>query len=247
MGLLDNKVALVTGAGRGIGHEIALLFAQEGAKVVANYRSSAEAAKKLAGSFPEQVIALQADVTKPDETIGMVEAAIARFGRIDVLVNNAASFAHGKTFYEDTWESYCAEWDGVVGATFHPTKAVLPYMKKQGGGKVINFLATLIQRPAPEYGAHSTAKAALLGLTRTLARELGPDGITVNAISPGMTLTEFSNSLPETIRERVAGQTPLRRLAKPLDVARIALFYASDLSDFVTGANMAPDGGLAVL
>ncbi|HEX5322473.1 MAG TPA: SDR family oxidoreductase [Capsulimonadaceae bacterium] len=247
MGLLENKVALVTGAGRGIGQGIARLFLEEGANVIVHYRQSAGSAEALADSFPNRAIALQADLTDPHATQTMVDAAIARFGRLDILVNNAASFAHGKTFEKDTWEAYSAEWNGVVGATFHPTKSVLPQMKAQGRGRIINFVATLLQRPAPEYGAHTAAKAAILGLTRTLARELGPFGITVNAISPGMTLTEFSKSLPANVQDRVAGLTPLRRLAQPEDVARIALFYASDLADFVTGANIAPDGGLAVL
>ncbi len=247
MGLLDSKVALVTGAGRGIGSSIARLFAEEGASVIVHYRKSAKPAEELAGAFPNKAVALQADLTDPQQTEKMVEDAIAHFRRIDILVNNAASFAHGKTFEEDSWESYTEQWNGVVGATFHPIKAVLPHMKAQGGGRIVNFIATLLQRPAQGYGAHTTAKSAILGLTRTLSRELGPYGITVNAISPGMTLTDFSSSLPEDVRERVAKQTPLRRLAQPEDVARIALFYASDLSDFVTGANIAPDGGLAVL
>ena len=111
----------------------------------------------------------------------------------------------------------------------------------------MNFVATLIQRPAPEYIVHTTAKSALIGLTRTLARDLGPHGITVNMVSPGMTLTDYSQSLPEDLKARVAGQTPLRRLATPEDVANVVLFYASPLADFVTGANLAPDGGLAIL
>jgi 3-oxoacyl-[acyl-carrier protein] reductase len=226
--LLKNKVALVTGAGRGIGSVIARRFAAEGAKVVVHYRGSREAAEALA------------------QEIGGL-ALGAHFGRIDILVNNAASFAADLDFEKATWDDFRAEFDGVVGATVNPTKAVVPGMKQQGKGRIINFVATLVQRPAPEYIVHTTAKSALIGLTRTLARDLGPHGITVNMVSPGMTLTEYSKSLPQELQARVAGQTPLRRLATAEDVANVVLFYASPLADFVTGANLAPDGGLAVL
>lgn len=247
MGLLDDKVAIVTGAGRGIGASIAELFCEQGARVAAIYHTDPGETGRLVARFPDQAAAFKAELADAADTGRMVSDVIARFGRVDVLVNAAASFTHGKTFEQDSWDNYTKEWNGVVGTTFHPIKAVLPFMKVQGGGRVINFLATLLQRPAAGYGPHATAKAALLGLTRTLVRELGPHGIRVNAISPGMTMTDFSKSLPESQREQVAKQTPLRRLAQPDDVARAVLFYASDLSEFVTGANIAPDGGLAVL
>ncbi len=177
----------------------------------------------------------------------MVADALSHFGRIDILVNNAASFAADLTLENATWDDFRAEFDGVVGATVNPIQAVVPVMKAQGAGRIINFVATLLQRPAPEYVVHTTAKSALIGLTRTLARDLGPHGITVNMVSPGMTLTDYSQSLPDAVKDRVAAQTPLRRLATPEDVAGVVLFYASPLADFVTGANLAPDGGLAIL
>jgi 3-oxoacyl-[acyl-carrier protein] reductase len=243
--LLENKVALVTGAGRGIGSVIARRFAAEGAKVVVHYRGSREAAEALAREIGG--LALGADLTDGLATEAMVADVLSHFGRIDILVNNAASFAADLDFEKATWDDFRAEFDGVVGATVNPTKAVVPGMKQQGKGRIINFVATLVQRPAPEYIVHTTAKSALIGLTRTLARDLGPHGITVNMVSPGMTLTEYSKSLPQELQARVAGQTPLRRLATAEDVANVVLFYASPLADFVTGANLAPDGGLAVL
>ena len=242
--LLENKVALVTGAGRGIGAVVARRFAEEGAKVVVHYRGSREPAEALAGEIGG--VALQADLTDGMATEAMVADALSHFGRIDVLVNNAASFAADLTFEAATWDDFRAEFEGVVGATVNPTKAVAPVMIAQGGGRIVNFVATLVQRPAPDYIVHTTAKSALVGLTRTLARDLGPHGITVNMVSPGMTLTEYSQSLPDDLKARVAGQTPLRRLATPEDVANVVLFYASPLAGFVTGANIAPDGGLAV-
>jgi len=242
--LLENKVALVTGAGRGIGMTIARRFAAEGAKVIVHYRSSREAAEHLAAEIGG--LALGADLSDPAATDAMVAEALAQYGRIDILVNNAASFAADLTFENVSWDDFKAEFDGVVGATVNPTHAVLPSMKRQKSGKIINFVATLLQRPAAEYVVHTTAKSALVGLTRTLARDLGPHGITVNMVSPGMTLTDYSQSLPETVKARVAALTPLRRLATAEDVASVVLFYASPLADFVTGANIAPDGGLAV-
>jgi 3-oxoacyl-[acyl-carrier protein] reductase len=243
--LLENKVALVTGAGRGIGSAVARLFAAEGAKVVVHYRGSKDTAAALADEIGG--LALQADLSDPRAAEALVADVLSHFGRVDVLVNNAASFAHDLSFDKATWDDFRAEFDGVVGVTVNPTRAVVPVMKEQGGGRIINFVATLLQRPAPEYIVHTTAKSALIGLTRTLARALGPHGITVNMVSPGMTLTEYSQSLPETAKTRVAQQTPLRRLATVEDVAKVVLFYASPLADFVTAANLAPDGGLAVL
>lgn len=243
--LLPCKVALVTGAGRGIGAVVARRLAAEGAGVIIHYRSSRAPAEKLAGEIGG--LALGADLTDPAATKSLVAEALSHFGRIDILVNNAASFAADLTFENATWDDFRAEFDGVVGATVNPIQAVAPVMKAQGGGRIVNFVATLIQRPAPEYIVHTTAKSALIGLTRTLARDLGPHGITVNMVSPGMTLTDYSTSLPEDLKARVGGQTPLRRLATPDDVASVVLFYASPLADFVTGANLAPDGGLAIL
>ena len=243
--LLENKVALVTGAGRGIGLTIARRFAAEGAKVIVHYRTSREPAEQLASEIGG--LALRADLTDPAAAEAMVAEALAHYGRIDILVNNAASFAADLPFERATWEDFQAEFNGVVGATVNPIRAVFPSMKALGGGRIINFVATLLQRPAAEYIVHTTAKSALVGLTRTLARDFGPHGITVNMVSPGMTLTDYSQSLPETVKARVAGLTPLRRLATAEDVAGVVLFYASPLADFVTGANLAPDGGLAVV
>ena len=242
--LLENKIALVTGAGRGIGAVVARRFAEEGAKVVVHYRGSRAPAEALAQEIGG--IALQADLTDALATEAMVADALSHFGRIDVLVNNAASFAADLTFEAATWDDFRAEFEGVVGATVNPTKAVTPVMISQGEGRIVNFVATLVQRPAAEYVVHTTAKSALIGLTRTLARDLGPHGITVNMVSPGMTLTDYSQSLPDDVKARVSGLTPLRRLATPEDVANVVLFYASPLAGFVTGANIAPDGGLAV-
>ena len=243
--LLQSQVALVTGAGRGIGSAIARRLAAEGAKVVVHYHTSREPAEALATEIGG--LALGCDLTDALAAEAMVADALSHFGRIDILVNNASSFAADLDFAAAAWDDFRAEFDGVVGTTVNPIKAVLPVMQAQKSGRIINFAATLLQRPAPEYVVHATAKSALIGLTRTLARDLGPHGITVNLVSPGMTLTDYSQSLPDDLKARVAAQTPLRRLATPDDVAGVVLFYASPLAGFVSGANIAPDGGLAIL
>ena len=245
--LLEGRVALVTGASRGIGEATAKLFAAEGASVVVHYHSGREQAEDIANSIGNGSVAIGADLRDPDAAAGLIAEIDTQFGRLDILLNNAASFAHGKTAETADWADYEAEFAGVVGVTVNTTKAAIPLMKRAGYGRIITTVATLLQRPVPEYIVHTTAKSALVGYTRTLARDLGPLGITANMISPGMTLTDFSNSLSDDAKSKVIAQTPLRRLATAVDVARIALFYASPLADFVTSANIAPDGGLAVL
>lgn len=243
--LLAGKVALVTGAGRGIGSAVARLFAEHGARVIVHYHASDVSARALAREIGG--LTAQADLTSPAETDAMVAAALAAEGRIDILVNNASSFAHDLDFAAASWDDFTREFAGVVGATINPTNAVVPGMIAQSGGRIINYVATLIQRPKADSVVHTTAKSALVGLTRTLARDLGPHGITVNMVSPGMTMTEHSQVLPDAVKQSVTRQTPLRRLATAEDVAKVVLFYASPLADFVTGANIAPDGGLAIL
>ena len=193
--LLQDQVAVVTGAGRGIGAATARRFAAEGARVVVPYRTSRASAEALAAEIGG--LALGCDLTDPLATEAMVADALSHFGRIDVLVNNASSFASDLDFERATWDDFQAEFAGVVGATVNPIKAVVPVMKAQQSGRIINFAATLVQRPAAEYVVHTTAKSALIGLSRTLARDLGPHGITVNMVSPGMTLTDYSQSLPD--------------------------------------------------
>lgn len=243
--MLTGKKALVTGAGRGVGTAIARQLAAEGAQVALAYRSSRVHAEALAAELGG--VALQADLTDTQQAERLVEEAVAQLGGLDILVNNAAGFGPLKSLAEYTWEEIDAEWEAVVKPVFSVTRAALPILTAQGSGKIVNLSATLLQRPAPGQGAHSMAKAAVLAFTRSLAREVGPQGICVNAVSPGMTLTEFSQSLPEAEKAAVAQRTPLRRLATPEDVARAVVFFCSPLSDFITGSNLAPDGGLAVL
>jgi 3-oxoacyl-[acyl-carrier protein] reductase len=248
--LLVGKRALVTGAGRGIGVEIARQLAAEGAMVALAYRSSREGAESAAAEIRASggtAVTLQADLTDEHEANRLVGEVQANLGGLEILVNNAAGFGPLATFAEMSWKHIDDEWQAVVKPVALLTRAALPLLIDSKQGKVVNLSATLLQRPQAGYGAHTMAKAAVLALTRTLAVEVGPQNVTVNAVSPGLTLTEFSKSLPEAQKEAVRGRTPLRRLATAEDVARAVLFFCSPLADFITGANIAPDGGLAVL
>lgn len=248
--LLKDKKALVTGAGRGIGTEIARLLASEGAAVALHYRSSKDGAEEAATAIREAggtAVLVQADLTDEAQVIRLVSETIEGLGGFDILVNNAAGFGPLKYLADYTWADIDKEWQAVVKPVFVLTHAALPYLRAQKQGKIVNLSATLLQRPAPTQGAHAMAKSAVLAFTRTLAREVGPEGITVNAVSPGLALTEFSQNLPEEQKEAIRSKTPLRRLATPEDVAKAVVFFCSPWADFITGSNIAPDGGLAVL
>lgn len=248
--MLLGKKALVTGAGRGIGVEIARLLGREGAAVAVHYRGSRDGAENTARIIRDAggiATVVQADLARETEAERLIHETRDSLGGLDILVNNAAGFGPLKNLAEYTWSEIDDEWQAVVKPVFVLTRAALPYLQSQKSGRIVSLSATLLQRPAPTYGAHAMAKSAVLAFTRTLAREVGPDGITVNAVSPGMALTEFSQSLPEELKNAVRDRTPLRRLASPEDVAKAVLFFASPLADFVTGSNIAPDGGLAVL
>jgi 3-oxoacyl-[acyl-carrier protein] reductase len=248
--LLDGKRALVTGAGRGVGVEIAKHLAAEGAQVAVHYRGSHEGAEETAATIRAMggtAILMQADLTDAAQVERLVSETLLSLGGLEILVNNAAGFGPLHTVIDAPWEEIDAEWNAVTKPVYLLTRALLPHCIAQKEGRIVNLAATLLQRPQPAYSAHAMAKAAVLALTRTLAREVGQHGITVNAVSPGLTLTEFSLSLPESLKTAVTNRTPLRRLATSEDVAKAVVFFCSPLADFITGANIAPDGGLAVL
>ncbi len=250
--LLEGSKALVSGAGRGIGTAIARMLAAEGAAVALAYRSDASGVTAHAEAAAIRAnggvaAALQADLGAAADAHRLVAEARDALGGLDVLVNNAAGFGPLGLLADADWARIDDEWRAVVRPVVNLTHAALPWLIAQGSGSIVNLAATLVERPAARYGAHTMAKAAVLAYTRTLAREVGPQGIRVNAVSPGMTLTDFSESLPDEVKKTVARQTPLRRLAQPDDVARAVVYLCSPLADFVTGANIAPDGGLAIL
>ena len=250
-----DRVVLVTGASRGIGAAIARGFAAEGAGVAVNYLSNAAAADEVVAACKAaggDAMAAPADVTDAEAIRAMVDHVAAEFGRIDVLVNNAfRPYAFDpdarKLFWDTEWADYESQVDGALFSAYHLCKAVLPAMKRRGGGSIVNMASDLVARPTIPYHEYTTAKSALVGFTRNLAAELGPLGIRVNCVAPGLVYpTEASRGTKEEVKEMLTAQTPLRRIAAPDDIAGPVLFLASDWSRFMTGQTLYVDGGLVM-
>ncbi|MEH3146335.1 MAG: SDR family oxidoreductase [Methylobacterium frigidaeris] len=250
-----DRVILVTGASRGIGAAIATAFAAEGGLVIVNYRENAEAAAAVVEACRArggEGLAVAADVTSPDAVAAMAERIGAEAGRLDAVVNNA--FAPYRfdpdrrtRFWDTPWSSYQEQFDGAVKAAFTVVRATLPLLLRRNGSSIVNLASDLVSRPSIPYHDYTTAKAALVGFSRNLAAELGPVGVRVNCVAPGLvTGTQGSLSTGEEVREALIAQTPLRRLATPEDVAGPVLFLAGDGSRFVTGQVLHVDGGLVM-
>ena len=254
MSVLEGRVALVTGASRGVGAAIANVLADEGAAVIVNYLKSEKLAEGVAGAIRGRggrAVAYRADVTDEAAVGRMVGAAEEEFGPVDVLVNNALPEYRfdpvgRKDFGSIGWGDYLQQLGGLKGA-MHCSQAVVPGMVEGGGGRIVNILSNLINNPVVPYHDYTTAKGALLGFSRNLAAELGPHNITVNMVAGGL-IDETDASAPTTeeVRQLVAGSTPLRRLGTPEDLARAVLMFASPWSDFVTGQYITCDGGLVM-
>jgi len=251
----QDKVVIVTGASRGIGAAIARAFAGEGAAVVVNYLQNDAAAEQVVASCKSlggDALAIRADVTSEAAIHGLVDRVMGEFGKIDVLVNNAFKpyvFDPDarKLFWESDWQDYKAQIDGALFSTYHLCKAVLPAMKQRTGGSIVNIASDLVARPTIPYHEYTTAKAALVGFSRNLAVELGPLGIRVNCVAPGLVYpTDASRGTKEDVKDMLIAQTPLRRIARPEDVAGPVLFLASDWSRFMTGQTLYVDGGLVM-
>jgi len=253
--VLAERVAVVTGASRGIGAATARALGAHGATVAVNYRHSAPAAHRVA----EQVRALggraepfAADVTDPGAARAMIEEVSERFGPVNLVVNNAlSSYAFDplrrRTAWDIPWQDYETQFRGSVGGAFNICRAAIPGMRAQGSGRIINMVTDLIERPSVPYHDYSTAKSALLGFSRNLAAELGPFGITVNCVAPGLVYpTDSSQAATDQQRDELEAATPLRRVATPEDVAGAVCFFASEWSRFVTGACLFVDGGLVM-
>ena len=254
MSVLAGRVALVTGASRGVGAAIADALADEGAAVVVNYRRSAEKAEGVAAGIRGRggrALACRADVTDEAAVRQMVERAADELGAVDVLVNNALPDyrfdpAGRKDFGKIGWSDYAQQLGGLKGA-LHCSQAVVPGMIGAGRGRIISILSNLINNPVVPYHDYTTAKSAILGFSRNLAAELGPNNITVNMVAGGL-IDETDASAPTTeeVRRLVANSTPLGRLGTPHDLARAVLMFASPWADFVTGQYITCDGGLVM-
>ena len=246
MGLLTGKTALVTGATRGIGRAIALRFAAEGANVAFTYKSQHEAAQSLVAEIEALGVLAKgypSDAASFADAHAVVEDVKAVFGRIDVLVNNAGITKDCLMMRMDE-----AQWDAVIDtnlkSAFNFIHACTPVMARQRCGSIINMSSVVGLSGNAGQCNYSASKAGLIGLSKSIAKEMGSRGIRSNCIAPGFITTDMTGSLPETMRQECEKQIPLRRVGTPEDVAGVALFLASDLSAYVTGQVINCCGGM---
>ncbi len=237
MKLLEGKVALVTGAGRGIGKAIALRFAEQGADVAFTDLAINEAVEETVRELEAMGIRAKAYASNAanfDETHDVVRQVIEDFGRIDVLVNNAGITKDGLMMRMSE-----AQWDAVINvnlkSAFNFIHAVVPVMAKQRSGSIINMSSVVGVSGNAGQCNYSASKAGMIGLAKSIAKEMGPRGIRANCIAPGFIITEMTNQLPQEIKDQWASQIPMRRGGTPEDVANVALFLASDLASYVSG------------
>lgn len=248
---LYQQLVLVTGGARGLGRDLVKAFLGEGARVVINYHTSADAAAELAALAPEKALAVQADVTDAQAVQALFAKAQQHFGApITTVVNNALpvfSFNGDARAHADviSWEQINQQMEGIVRGALNTTQAALAGMEQAGFGRIINIGTNLFQNPVVPYHDYTAAKAALLSLTRTLAQDLGEKNITVNMLSGGLLrTTDASAATPEAVFDYIASATPLRRVTTPAEFADTALFFASPWARSVTGQNLVVDGGL---
>ena len=246
MGMLDGKVALVTGAARGIGKAIALKFAAEGADVAFTDLAINEAAEETIAeiaAFGHKVKGYASNAANFDETHAVVEEILKEFGRIDILVNNAGITKDGLVLRMSE-----AQWDAVIAvnlkSAFNFIHAVIPQMARQKGGSIINMASIAGQMGNPGQINYASSKAGLIAMAKTVAKEMGSRGIRANAIAPGFIVSEMTNALPEAVREEYIKSIPLKRGGTVEEIANTALYLASDLSSYVTGQVIAVNGGL---
>ena len=246
MGMLEGKVALITGAARGIGKAIALKFAEEGADVAFTDLVINEAAEQTISeiaAFGHKVKGYASNAANFDETHAVVEEVLKEFGHIDILVNNAGITKDGLVLRMSE-----AQWDAVIAvnlkSAFNFIHAVVPSMSRQKGGSIINMASIAGQMGNPGQINYASSKAGLIAMAKTVAKEMGSRGIRANAIAPGFIVSEMTNALPEAVRDEYIKSIPLKRGGTVDEIANTALYLASDLSSYVTGQVIAVNGGL---
>ncbi len=244
---LDGKVAVITGSSRGIGKAAALALAEQGGKIVVNYARSSEAADAVVAQIEEmegEAIALQADVSKADEVDALIKATMDKFGRIDVLVNNAG-ITRDTLLLRMKPEDWQAVIDLNLTGVFLCTRAVSKIMLKQRSGRIVNISSVAGLMGNPGQANYSAAKAGVIGLTKTVAKELAPRGVTANVVAPGFIATDMTDDLKNT--EEILKYIPLARYGQPEEVAGLIRFLAADpAAAYITGQVMNVDGGMVM-
>jgi 3-oxoacyl-[acyl-carrier protein] reductase len=244
--LLKNRVALVTGASRGIGAATARLLAAEGAAVGVNYVSNRAAGEAVVEEIRQaggRAVLVQADVAQPEQVRHMVETVTAEFGEIDIAVLNAGPNFPVVPFVDYTWEDFERKLIGELKSAFFCCKAVVPSMIGRGRGSIVVVSSSLSRHSDTGFVAHCTAKSGLDAFVRSLATELGPQGIRVNTIAPGLTNTDATAFIPDAAKQAIAAAVPLRRIAEPDDIAGAILMMVSDHSRMITGSYVPVTGG----
>lgn len=243
---LKDTVALITGASRGIGAASAKALAYHGATVVINYIKSKDKAEALLEEIKKaggNGMTFQADVRDQTAVNSMVDSALEEFGKLDILVNNANINFPIMPFVDLAWDQIEAKIVGEMKALYNCSQAVLKDMMNRKSGKLIFVSSSLSRFPGYGFSAHAAAKSAMDSMAKVMAMELGPMGITVNVVGPGLTLTDATAGQPKEVHEQIAGITPLRRLGMPDDIAGAVLFLASSLSDYLSGEYIPVTGG----
>jgi len=243
---LSGKTVVITGASRGIGAETARRMAAAGARVIVNYHGSEAAADAVVREIGDRAVAMRTDVTDPAALETMIGEVVARFGKIDVLVNNAALFEYNP-FDGDDYESWQKGWrrtfDLNVFAAANAAWLAMRAMRNSGGGKIINVASRAAWRGETEFADYGASKAALVNLTRSIARACAKDNIVATCVAPGFIETEMAKPELEAHREEIVNQIPLRRVGSVGDVAGVILFLASPMGDYLNGATIDINGG----
>ena len=244
----EGKVALVTGASRGIGRAIALALAAEGADVAVNYAGSEAAAKEVAAEIEamgRKALVIQADIASTEASTAMVDAVVKEFGRVDVLVNNAGITRDGLLMRMKE-----EDWDAVITTNlkgvFNCTKAAIKYMMKQKSGNIVNISSIVGVMGNAGQANYCAAKAGVIGFTKATAKEVAARGIRVNAIAPGFIKTDMTSVLSEKVVEAMLAGIPLNRLGETEDIAKAVLFLASSDANYITGQTLHVDGGMVM-
>ncbi len=246
--MLTDKIALVTGAGRGIGRAVAKMLASQGAYVYLNYHGSEAAAQEAVAEILKsggKAEAVQCDVSDFKACGEMIQMIIQKSGRLDILVNNAGITRDG-LLMKMSEEDYDKVLDINLKGTFHTIRHASRYLLKQRSGRIINITSVSGVLGNAGQANYSASKAGVIGLTKSAARELASRGICVNAVAPGYVKTDMTDALPDQVKEQMLSQIPLGRAAKPEEIAGVVLFLASEQSAYMTGQVLCVDGGMAM-